>query len=388
MKKLSHILIFVILFCLSVNAVNTSGFGAKEFDNPFALIFGNRPEYVAKEGTDRILSVLTADGTDFETAAVYKNKYASHDTFTSGDDPIVYEYIRDAALADKSRRTLDGYLSCAGVAYSEEDLIPGKDGGFSLRVNEEVFVHALGETLSIGGTLGVNTSENAASYENLDGFKTVKWFKAALDMLEMNDTNTYFSFKKTDGKIPDGNGRTSYLSDREGAELFAYRKTGDGTPAFEPAAIVYRTSFDSGKVQYRLELFDGSRKDEKITERKTLSYDETFAKLRAHDCYGTFMVDSKLDYNDTFYEIVYTDLIDHRYLIPCYKIYVRLLYNNQVDNDPYPAEYHCYNAYYVPAVEFDPENPGTGDAGVYAVASVSLLCLFAAQYVYKKLKRG
>ena len=63
-----------------------------------------------------------------------------------------------------------------------------------------------------------------------------------------------------------------------------------------------------------------------------------------------------------------------RYLVPCYRFYVR----SGADH---------YQEYYVPAVEFDPENPGTGDAGVYAVAAVSLLSLVAVQYVYGKMKR-
>ena len=71
--------------------------------------------------------------------------------------------------------------------------------------------------------------------------------------------------------------------------------------------------------------------------------------------------------------------------MPCCRFAIK--YDGPFDHADSRTVYPVYRYYYVPAVEFDTDNPGTGDAGVYAVAAVSLLSLIAAQYVYKKSKR-
>ncbi len=371
-----------------------SGLGVKEIDNPGNLNLGGGPEYSVFADSSCEPELFTVDKADIKNANIYKYRYGAHDEVISGGGIItVLEYDADEKLREQSEKTLEKYTSAAGTVYTEGDLIYSENGGGVTLIvkneNKTLKIFAIGEKLVISCKTGISDPELMEKYEKSDTIVEEKYVKAAFEISGLNLDSTFISFKKSD-RFSDDTGKQYYMSNRSGAELIVYRKGADGKTIFEPAPVVYKTSLSGGILEYTVEVYTTDRGDE-ISGGRLISYEEAFKKLREGECFGrvTMPLDEiGLDYSDVFYELVYTTDVDHRYYLPCYKFYVRTMMQNQTPDIPVSENIRNYNSFYVPAVEFDPENPGTGDAGVYAVASVSLLCLFAAQYVYKKSKRG
>ncbi|MBQ3868951.1 MAG: hypothetical protein II777_00235, partial [Clostridia bacterium] len=198
-----------------------------------------------------------------------------------------------------------------------------------------------------------------------------EWFKAAQRVTGLSEI--MYTIKAFE-EVKDSKEYMPY------AEIEIYDANDPKSPYKGPAVIELADRRKTGGFNVYLEM--PKKADVRITER--IGYEEAKKRLRENYWYG-FSDDEDLSaiVDEDIYacDIIYSDVTDMRYLVPCYRFYVRnsALFDGGADN--------IVREYYVPAVEFEEKNPGTGDAAVYAVTAVCILSLIGAEYVCGKVRK-
>ena len=373
MKKIACVFIALTILTVCCCAVDRS-FGCYEYDNPMNLLYYEYPEFVKPADSNYDPELVDPYEVGGKMIDVYKNPYASGDS----DDlsKIDYYYEVNDDLIAKSVNTLKTFVGVLGSGYSAENMKINSEAGGAYLNFDKVTVDAVGDVLT------VSCSDHSASDSGagLDDFSKLTFFNAAVKAVGIDPEKAYYTHSISDQtKQYDGFYTIS--------EIRTYK---DKSAAYALASVVMNCKNNGNTiVSYTLKAYINGVDKFKVGTSKAITYSEALTKLKEHECYGIFMFDENLDYNDVTCDFVYTDLISRYRMTPCYKFYVRVL-NDDHTGVKLDEENKYYNTYYVPAVDMN-ENPETGEtdpvaAAVCAVASAVLLA--AAQINLKKFRKN
>ena len=393
LKALTLFLAIVLLLpCLDLGAAADGGKPdhGKNFEWPYIYYTGMTPKgWSTKEGDVMDVSLMDARNADPSEFKVYENPY-------SFSKRLVPYFTVDDNYYDLCKKSIKAYLDAAGIEESSLEDWPEKEypaaagyrvdgkyitiGDYPLLTARYIFgengdeiydvrIDAAGTKIEVYVRISAAGPDTTAE-EKAKSFLSNEWFDAAKRLAGIDSIEYTLKAVKLET-------RQDYSTTYTEISVFDTKRHDSRYSAPERIRFVDCRKYSRDNCfSFILYLEEPKTADVHVTNR--IGYEEAKKRLKENEWYALgFYDDLSGIADDDIYacDIIYSDVTDMRYLVPCYRFYVR----SGADH---------YQEYYVPAVEFDPDNPGTGDAGVYAVASVSLLCLFAAQYVYKKLKRG
>ena len=384
----SLIVIFIIITVLSNTVLAASDHG-KRFEWPYIYYIGMTIKgWSTKEGDVTDVSLMDAKNADPNEFKVYENPY-------SVSKRLVPYFTVDEDYYDLCKKSIKTYLDAVGIEESSLEDWPEKeypaavgyrvDGKYITIVDyplltaryifgengDEIYdvrIDAAGTKIEVYVSIAAAGPDTTAE-EKAKSFLSNEWFDAAKRLAGIDSIEYTLKAVKLET-------RQDYSTTYAEISVFDTKRHDSRYSAPERIRFVDCRKYSRDNCfSFILYLEEPKAANVRVTGR--IGYEEAKKRLKEN---GWYALANGYDLSDVSEEdiyacdIIYSDVTDMRYLVPCYRFYVR----SDVDH---------YLEFYVPAVEFEEKNPYTGDAGVYAVASVSLLSLIAAQYVYKKSKR-